>query len=112
MGRLLNPGGQMFQFALNSEIYVDKSTLITYLNRVINTEQRFVCVSRPRRFGKTIAGNMICAYYGRGIDARPQFKNLAIAQERSFEAHLNQYDVIHLNIQDFLSEASSVEEML
>ena len=75
----LNPGNGLFQMSLNSEIYVDKSGLIAYTNHVLNTQQRFVCVSRPRRFGKSMAADMLAAYYGRGADSRGQFAGLAIA---------------------------------
>ena len=64
MGIYLNPGNRSFQMSLNSKIYVDKSNLIAYTNSVINTEQRFVCVSRPRRFGKSVTAAMLSAYYG------------------------------------------------
>lgn len=64
MGIYLNPGNIDFQQALNSKIYVDKSMLIEYANSVIYTEQKFICVSRPRRFGKSMAANMLTAYYG------------------------------------------------
>lgn len=63
MGIYLNPGNIDFQQALNSKIYVDKSMLIEYANSVIYTEQKFICVSRPRRFGKSMAANMLTAYY-------------------------------------------------
>lgn len=63
MGIYLNPGYDMFLDAINSEIYVDKTEMVDYLNSVVRTEQRYVSVSRPRRFGKSIAANMLCAYY-------------------------------------------------
>ena len=63
MGICLNPGADMFQMALSSEIYVDKSELIAYTNSVFGTENRYLCVSRPRRFGKSMAANMLFAYY-------------------------------------------------
>ena len=62
MGIYLNPGNELFQRALNSQIYIDKSELIAYLNKVIGSEQQYVCVSRPRRFGKSMAANMLAAY--------------------------------------------------
>ena len=65
MGIYLNPGEVKFSEAVNSEIYVDKTEMIRYLNAVLRTEQKYVSVTRPRRFGKTIAANMLCAYYGR-----------------------------------------------
>ena len=73
MGTYLNPGKQSFQMAVNSEIFVDKTQMIRYLNTVVNTQQRYVSVSRPRRFGKTMAADMICAYYDREADSRSLF---------------------------------------
>ena len=70
MGIYLNPDNKDFQRALNSEIYIDKSELISYTNKVMNTEQQFICVSRPRRFGKSMAANMLTAYYSRGCDSK------------------------------------------
>ena len=63
MGNYLNPGNDMFYKMVHSEIYVDKTGLIGYCNHVINTMQRYICVSRPRRFGKSMAANMLSAYY-------------------------------------------------
>ena len=68
VGIYLNPGGGAFQEAVSSEIYVDKTELIQYTNRVLKTLQKYICVSRPRRFGKSTAANMLVAYYGRGED--------------------------------------------
>ena len=65
MGSYLNPGGGLFRACRRSKIYVDKSNLIAKTNEVLGTEQRFVCVSRPRRFGKSMAANMLAADYGR-----------------------------------------------
>ena len=63
MGSYLNPGSKGFQESLNSEIYVDKTGLIEKTNAVLNTRQKFICVSRPRRFGKSMAADMLAAYY-------------------------------------------------
>ncbi|MBQ3640815.1 AAA family ATPase, partial [bacterium] len=73
MGTYLNPGKKSYEIAVNSEIYVDKTEMIQYLNSVVNTQQRFLSVSRPRRFGKTMAADMICAYYSREADSRELF---------------------------------------
>lgn len=101
MGLYLNPGNRSFQFAVNSEIYVDKTGLIEFTNSVINTEKRFVCVSRPRRFGKSMAANMLTAYYGRGCDSAELFKNLEIGDSENFERNLNAYDTIYVDMQAF-----------
>ncbi len=108
MGRLLNPSQIKFYEAVNSEIYVDKTNLLRYVNSVIRTEQKYICVSRPRRFGKSVTANMLMAYYGKRNDARSLFENLDIAEDPGFEKHLNQYHVIWLNMQDFLSVAEDI----
>lgn len=111
MGSYLNPGSERFQTSLRSEIYVDKTMMIEVLNRRIRTEQKFLCVSRPRRFGKSMAADMLSAYYGR-TDTASLFNHLKIAKEKSYGEHINQYDVIKINVQEFLSATDSVDEML
>lgn len=98
VGIYVNRGFSSFKRAKESEIYVDKTGLLEYTNSIINTEQCFVCSSRPRRFGKSMTAGMLSAYYGKGCDSRELFEDLKIAQSGSFEKHLNQYDVIHLDI--------------
>ena len=110
MGIYLNPDNIDFQRAINSEIYVDKTGLIKCTNAIVNTEQRFVSVSRPRRFGKSMAANMLVAYYSRGCDSKEMFSNYKIASDESFEKHINKYNVIHINMIEFLSEGTSVPE--
>ena len=112
MGIYLNPGNNKFKRAVNSDIYVDKTGLIGYTNRVINTMQSCVCVSRPRRFGKSMAADMLTAYYSKGCDSKDLFEGLKIAGDQSFPEHLNQYDTIFLNMQEFLSRSANVEELL
>ena len=96
MGRFVNPDNSAFQVALNSEIYVDKTGLIAYTNKVMNTKQAYICNSRPRRFGKSITANMLTAYYSKGCDSRKLFSTLEISKDASYEQNLNRYDVIHL----------------
>lgn len=112
MGIYLNPGNQGFAESINSQIYVDKTGLISYTNRVIGTAQKYICVSRPRRFGKTMAAGMLTAYYGRECESGELFKGLAIEKDVSFKKHLNQYDVIFLNMQNFLSRAKSADSFV
>ena len=112
MGIYLNPVNADFQIALNSKIYVDKSELIGITNRVIRTEQKYVCVTRPRRFGKSMAANMMVAYYSRGCDSRELFQNLKISSDPAYEKHLNKYTVIRLNMTDFLARGNTMQEML
>ncbi len=112
MGSYLNPGSERFRTSLRSQIYVDKSLLIAEINRLVRTEQKYVCVSRPRRFGKSMAADMLLAYYSVGEDTSMLFDGLKISQEASYREHLNQYDVIKINMQEFLSATHNVDRML
>ena len=102
MGSCLNVGNTGFS-AIVKGLYVDKTEMISYINNVLGTMDKLVCVSRPRRFGKSYAAKMLCAYYDKSCDSRDLFANLKIAGDRSFEEHLNKYDVIYLDITWFVS---------
>lgn len=101
MGMYLNPGNIGFEEIRNSR-YVDKSGMISLVNRVIGTKQKLICISRPRRFGKSFAAQMLCAYYDKTCDSRALFHDLMIAEDpkmnASYEQHLNKYDVIYLDM--------------
>ena len=112
MGVYLNPGNDKFYKAINSEIYVDKTGLIQYTNRVFNTMQQNVCVSRPRRFGKSMTANMLAAYYSRGCQSEKLFEEFKITKDPSFRQHLNRYNVFFMNMQEFLSRSKTVEKMI
>lgn len=109
MGRFVNPDNSAFRVALNSEIYVDKTELIEYTNKVLNTTQKFICNSRPRRFGKSITADMLTAYYSKGCDSSDMFSGLAISCSRNFRQYLNQYNVIHLDVQWCMMDAGAPE---
>lgn len=111
MGFYLNTGNEGFKRALRARIYVDKSEMIEYVNSVFGTDDAYLCVSRPRRFGKSMAANMLAAYYDRSCDSKELFQNLKIAKSPDFEKHLNRHDVIFLNIQQMLSGAGSPEKV-
>ena len=112
MGIYLNPGNAAFSEAVHSQIYVDKTELISYTNNVLATNQKNICVSRPRRFGKSITANMLAAYYSKGCDSEEMFSGLDISRESDFKTHLNKYDVIHLDIQWFLANCDNVDNVV
>ncbi len=98
MANFLNLGNEKFFKDLNSEVFIDKSLLIARVNRLIKTNESFMCVTRPRRFGKTMALSMLEAYYSKGYDSKELFKDLKIYQDPSFEKHLNKYNVITIDM--------------
>ena len=112
MGSYLNPGNAAFRGSLRSQIYIDKTGLIDKLNSMLGTEQKYVCVSRPRRFGKSMAANMLAAYYDRDTDSSELFDRLKISKSPSYLGNRNQYDVLKVNMQEFLSATYSMNEMI
>ena len=102
MGTYINIGNAGFQRARNSE-YVDKSMLISVVNKTLFTERQFSCVSRCRRFGKSMAARMLYAYYDQSCDSRSLFADLAIASDPTFEQHLNKYAAIYLDMTSFVT---------
>lgn len=109
MGIYLNPGNEPFAVSVNSELYVDKTELIKYTNSRIGKDRPLICSSRPRRFGKTMAVTMLAAYYSKGCHSERLFTELKIKQDKSFEKHLNKYNVLLLDIQWIYGNA--LEEM-
>ena len=101
-GKYLNIGNEGFRSIRNSE-YVDKTGLIRFMNKCLDTPQKLICVSRPRRFGKSFATKMLCAYYSKGCDSKELFEDLQIAKDPAFAKNLNQYEVLYLDITLFLS---------
>ena len=95
-------GNEKFQSSRASE-YVDKSGLIGVVNETLFTKRRFSCVTRSRRFGKSMAAEMLCAYYDHSCDSRSLFEDLEIAKNPSFEQHLNKYPVIYVDMTGFTS---------
>ncbi len=102
-------GNKGFREAIRSKIYVDKTGLIAFTNGCINTKEKYICVSRPRRFGKSMTLEMLAAYYSCGCDSRELFAGRKIEKDETFEEHLNKYAVIFLNMQQFLIEAEPGE---
>ena len=109
MGIYVNPNNENFRECINSPIYIEKSMLIAEINRLVSTTKKFVCVSRARRFGKTMAGNMLSAYFSKGCDSRELFKDLKIAKDPSYEKYLNKLNVIKLDVNAVYSNRTPQE---
>ena len=105
MGVYLNPGNGGFK-DIRKGRYVDKSNLIALINETIETPDKLTCISRPRRFGKSYAAQMLCAYYDKTCESGDLFEDLSIAKSESYKAYLNRFDVIYLNMTDVLGETS------
>lgn len=112
MGIYLNPGNEKFVQCINSEIYVDKTGLIGYCNQVMSSLQKYISMSRPRRFGKSVTADMLVAYYSRGCDSRELFAEYEISKDENSEKYMNRYNVLFLNMQEFLSRTDSMGNML
>jgi hypothetical protein len=112
MGMFLNRGNEEFETVVNSGLYVDKTDMINFFNQVINTEQRYICVSRPRRFGKSITANMIAAYFEKGCDSRSLFEGRKLSETENWDKNLNKYDVIRIDLAYLLASVGEPEKTL
>lgn len=112
MGLFVNPDNSAFQAALNASIYVDKTGLISYMNSVLESTEAFICNSRPRRFGKSITADMLTAYYSKGCDSEKMFSELEIGQNTDCKKYMNQYDVIHFDVQWCMEPAGGPEKVV
>lgn len=108
MGKYFGVGNAGFASAKKG-LYVDKTGMISFINATIGTKDKLTCVSRPRRFGKSYTAQMLCAYYDKSCDSKDLFEGCEIAGDSSFEAHLNQYDVLYLDITWFISNATDIK---
>ncbi len=109
--KYVNVGDDGFRTIRNSE-YIDKSGLISFMNSCLSTSQKLICVSRPRRFGKSFGAKMLCAYYCKECDSKDLFTDLIIAKDKSFKTHLNQHDVVYLDMTFFISTLKDDEDLI
>lgn len=110
MGIYLNPGNESFRQAVMDDIYIDKTEMIDLMNQKLNKSRgKYVCVSRPRRFGKSMAADMLVAYYSRGCDSCSLFSGKKIAERPSYKTHLNRHHVIRVDVQQFLFHESHLD---
>ena len=106
MGMYVNPGNEGFAEIRKSR-YIDKTKMIALINGAIGTKQKLICVSRPRRFGKSYAAEMLCAYYDKSCRSEALFQDMSIAKEPTFPLHLNAYDVIYLDMSNIIGKTAS-----
>ena len=111
MGIYINRGNSEFRDIVAHE-YVDKSSLIPFINATLNSENRYSCVTRCRRFGKSMAAKMLCAYYDKSCDSRALFAGLKVEQDKSFETFLNKYYVIYVDMTDFTTKYRGDKEIV
>lgn len=112
MGVFFNPNNKLMQEAFLSRIYIDKSLLIEKLNDLLDTNDKFLCVSRPRRFGKSMATNMLAAYYSRGCDSRTVFSKLKISKVENWEKNLNAFNVIQIDLNGFYHSLKNPDNLI
>lgn len=111
MGKYFNMGNAGFA-AMTQRTYIDKTGLLAFVNNMLGTKDKLICVSRPRRFGKSYSAQMLCAYYDRSCDSVALFADYQIAKEPSFEKYLNRYNVIYLDITLFVSKTSNIKNVV
>ena len=115
MGSILNSLGQLklFRGRYEGSYFVDKSDILVKLNKVIGkVDEQYICITRPRRFGKTVMTNLISSYYAKGLPSKEIFDNLKISENEDYEKHLNQHNVISLYMSDMPFECDSYKDYI
>ena len=100
---------KIFEMLVHDRFFVDKTGIIETLNARINTMNRYICITKPRRFGKTSVLNMLDAYYGKACGSKGVFDCLKISNGETYKDHLNKYNVIHLCLNDLPDDGSTYE---
>ena len=101
-----------FQMLVNDYYFVDKSDIIETINTRIKTKNRYICITKPRRFGKTSVLNMLGAYYCRTYDSKSLFDGLKIAKTAAYTAHLNKYNVVYLSMNSLPDDGNAYEDYM
>ncbi|MBO7145090.1 MAG: AAA family ATPase [Salinivirgaceae bacterium] len=112
MGIYLNPDNVGFKMILAGKIYIDKTMMLSTLNEFIDTGNNYICVSRPRRFGKTFASDMMCAYYSKGCNSRPIFDKMKVATAANYDEYLNKLNLIKIDVASEYQNARDKDNFL
>lgn len=95
-----------------SRYFIDKSLIIDRLNEVIETSDKYICITRPRRFGKSSVADMLGAYYSKGLNSKEIFDNLNISKVQSYKEYLNKYNVISISFNKLPNKIGSYDEYI
>ena len=102
MGNILNPDKDNSFIGLvkakDCRVFVDKTDFIAKTNALLNTDGKFIAITRPRRFGKTVTADMLLAYYSKAYTGQNIFDKLEIANKPSYAEHLNKYNVLYIDM--------------
>ena len=112
MGIYLNPGNVLFEKFIQNDIYVDKTGIIPELIKIFECQNQYICVSRPRRFGKTVICNMLTAYFSKGCDSSPLFAGSIGSKDPLFEKYLNKVNVIKIDMNSEFQNEKDTENFI
>ena len=101
-----------FELASRDKFFVDKTSLIEKINSLIGIKDRFVCITRPRRFGKTLNAMMLASYYSKNADFKDLFDKLKISKSDSYLEHLNKHNVVYVTFSKPTSDYTNYIEYI
>lgn len=105
-------GYTLYKNEAEKQYFVDKTRLLKELFPLVNEGSSYICITRPRRFGKTVMANMIASFFSRDNDAKDIFNKLQIAQTEEYKQYLNKYPVIHISFNDTAGECVSYKQYI
>ena len=114
MAYFLNNISEVNQFSKTTQekYFVDKSELIEKMNELVGTASQYVCITRPRRFGKTLNAMMLASYYSKNADFKALFDKLAISKSESYAEHLNKHNVVYMTFNSNVSDVKTYNEYI
>ena len=114
MGLYLNSNRSLknYEELYRSDYFVDKSLIIERLNKLIGKRSKYLCITRPRRFGKTSVADMIAAYYSKAVDSKDIFDNLKISTVNGYDENLNKYNVINISFNKMPDSGKTYDEYI
>ena len=102
----------LYRDEVRKPYFVDKSRLLEELFPLVEEGNSHICITRPRRFGKTIMANMVASFFSKNIDSRDIFASLEIAASENYTRYRNQYRVIHIMFNELPDECQSYEQYI
>lgn len=114
MGTFLNSRMpfEAYKSVVSGRYFVDKSKLIEELLPALGTEERFYCITRPRRFGKSVMANMVGAFFGKGEDASLIFNTLDISKCNNYRKHLNNHNAIYIDFSEMPRDCTTYTQYI
>ncbi len=102
----------LFKNETEKPYFVDKSLILEELFPLVKEGSNYICITRPRRFGKTVTANMVAAFFSGAHDSADIFDSLEISKKKEYQTYRNRYAVIHISFNDISRQCTNYEQYI